>query len=80
MSNMTKKNEERLRWALRYILCHPDMSPGILSEEWKISIDEAINICSHNLATCVVEFGIGEGKRSFFSFEKKIFKKLIELS
>jgi hypothetical protein len=71
------KSEERLRWALRYILCHPQISPQILSEEWKISIDDAIEICSKNFSTCTVEFGFGKGKYSFENLEKDIFDKLI---
>lgn len=77
--DMTKKREERLRWALRYILCHPEMSPTILAEEWKISIDEAINICSVNFGTAVCDFGIGNGKIRVDNMEKGIFARLMEL-
>jgi hypothetical protein len=76
---MTNKREARLKWALRYIICHPDMSPDILSEEWKISIDDAIDICAKNISICVVDFGFGKGERSLESIEKRIFERLIEL-
>jgi len=75
---MIKKSEERLRWALRYVQCHPKMSPSILSEEWKMSINKAINICAHNVAT-FVDLETGKIERTFESMEKSIYKKLMEL-
>jgi len=75
---MTKKSEERLKWALRYVLCHPDMSPALLAEEWKISINYAIKICAHNVAT-FVDLETGKIERTFESMEKSIYKKLMEL-
>lgn len=74
-----KKRLERARWALRYVMCHPDISPDILSKEWQIPIEDAINICSQNIATAMTDFGIGEGEMSFESLEEKIFNKLVEL-
>jgi len=76
---MTKKSEERLKWALRYVLCHPDMSPALLAEEWKISINYAIKICAQNLCTDIFELGIGKNEKSFKYTEKYIYKKLMEL-
>lgn len=72
------KTEKRLRWALRYILIHPDCSPAVLSEEWKISIDEAIKICAQNFGTTVCEFEI-DNKNKFDVLEEKIYAKLISL-
>lgn len=68
----------RLRYALRYILVHPDMSPSIMAKEWKISIDEAIEICSKNFGTTVIEMGISSGE-DFDHYEKEVFKKLMKL-
>ncbi len=76
---MSKKKEERLRWALRYIICHPEMSPSIMAEEWEIEIDDAINICATNFGTAVADWGIGEGNRSFEQVEKFIFEKMMDL-
>ena len=51
----TKDNQgERLRWALRYILCHPQLSPDVMSKEWNIDIENCIDICSYLLAEYVV--------------------------
>ncbi len=70
-------SEERLRWALRYILPHPEMTPNILGEEWKISEEKAIDICSSNTATCLIEFDFDGDQMK--KLEKDIFKKLKEL-
>lgn len=72
------KREARLRWALRYIMSHPDFGPSILSEEWKLEQDLAIEVCSHTFAECIVSRGcLHEGK--FEDLEDKIFNKLKKL-
>ena len=63
----------RLRWALRYILIHPDMSPAIMEEEWEISRDDAIEICSKNFGLVVGGFGIKNGD-DMAHYEKEIFR------
>jgi hypothetical protein len=70
--------ETRLRWALRYVMSHPDFSPSVLSEEWKINQEFAIEICAHTLAESVISLGcLQEGK--FEELENKIFEKIKSL-
>lgn len=70
-------NEARLRWALRYILTHPEMSPAILADEWQIPIDDAINICASNLSVCMFKLNLKEFQ-DFSNIEDLIFTKLID--
>lgn len=70
--------ETRLRWALRYVMCHPNFSPSILSDEWKLDNDLCIEICSHTFAESIVNLGcIQKGK--FEMLEEMLFKKLKSL-
>jgi len=70
--------EVRLRWALRYVMCHPDFSPSILSDEWKMDIDLCIEVCAHTFSESVINHNcIIEGK--FEELESKIFEKLKSL-
>lgn len=69
-------NEERLKWALRYIRYHPDLNPSIVSKEWEIDIDEAINICSSLLAANIGEHGVFESD-FLEEMQTKIFDKMV---
>ncbi len=73
-----KKRLERLRWCMRYIMCHPDASPAIYQEEWKINSDLAIEIAANIFgeAFCNLEC-LESGK--FQELEEKIFIEILKL-
>lgn len=73
---MTKKSQERLRWALRYILCHPDTSSIILGEEWSIEEERALEICAMFVEVIINHVG---SDKDFKKLEKEIFKKMVDL-
>jgi len=82
---MAKKKEskrmQRLRWALRYIWCHPDCSPSIISEEWPIDVDYAIDLESRLLADAFLYLGVvkDENSNRINEMEEHIFEKMCEL-
>ena len=72
---MSEVEHEKLRWALRYLLTHPLLSPQVVADEWEIEIEEAIEICSILCATLTINFSVKDPKK-IEAVNKKCFKKL----
>jgi hypothetical protein len=66
---------EKLRWALRHLLTHPLLSPGIMADEWEMEIEEAIEIYSLMCSTIMESFGFKDSHKIKL-LNDKCFKKL----
>lgn len=81
---MTDKRLERLKWAIRYIGHHPDLTPSLWMEEYGVDQDVAINFDSAITADVCLRNGLlnedADVEEILGSFEASFFKKLVELS
>lgn len=73
---MSKKSKDRLIWALRYCMSHPDLSPDILSKEWDISMDLSIELCANNVANILPSL---RDDFQYEDLEEEIYIRLTEL-
>jgi hypothetical protein len=80
---MSDKRLERLKWAIRYIGFHPDMSPSLWVDEYGIDLGLAIAFESSIFADMVLKSGIlsedVDSDIAMADYEKKIFNKLVSL-
>jgi len=73
-----EKRIERLRWCMRYIMCHPDNSPKFYQEEFKFDPVFSIEVASRIFAEAVCNLDCDkEGK--FEELEEIIFNEILKL-
>lgn len=69
--------EERLRWALRYILCHPDISPEIVADVGRL-LEMSYTAVSKRLKAMNIEIDKNSKRRKYSEKECIVCGKFFE--